>query len=50
LSISSGPSEGDDIVFYPDSGKIGVYAENLYELYARDRAVDYWEGEKPPGR
>ena len=49
LSISSGPSEGDDIVFYPDSGKIGVYARNLYELYMRDAAVDYWAGESPPG-
>jgi uncharacterized cupin superfamily protein len=48
LSISSGPSEGDDIVFYPDSGKIGVYAQNVYELYPRDGAVDYWEGEIPP--
>jgi uncharacterized cupin superfamily protein len=48
LSISSGPSEGDDIVFYPDSGKIGVYAENVYELYQRDGAVGYWEGESPP--
>jgi uncharacterized cupin superfamily protein len=48
LSISSGPSEGDDIVFYPDSGKIGVYAQNLYELYPRDGAVDYWAGEIPP--
>jgi uncharacterized cupin superfamily protein len=48
LSISSGPSEGDDIVFYPDSGKIGVYAQNVYELYLRDGAVDYWEGEIPP--
>jgi uncharacterized cupin superfamily protein len=48
LSISSGPSEGDDIVFYPDSGKVGVYAEDVYELYPRDRAVDYWEGEMPP--
>jgi uncharacterized cupin superfamily protein len=48
LSISSGPSEGDDIVFYPDSGKIGVYARNVYELYMRDGAVDYWGGEIPP--
>jgi uncharacterized cupin superfamily protein len=48
LSISSGPSEGDDIVFYPDSGKIGVFAENLYELYQRADAVDYWDGEVPP--
>ena len=48
LSISSGPSEGEDIVIYPDSGKVGVYAEDVYELYPRDRAVDYWDGETPP--
>jgi uncharacterized cupin superfamily protein len=50
LSISSGPSEGHDIVFYPDSGKLGVYAENVREIYPRDRAVDYWDGERPPPR
>jgi uncharacterized cupin superfamily protein len=48
LSISSGPSEGEDIVHYPDSGKIGVYADDLYELFPRDRAVGYWDGEAPP--
>jgi uncharacterized cupin superfamily protein len=48
LSISSGPSEADDIVYYPDSGKVGVYAQNVYETYPRDRAVDYWDGEIPP--
>jgi uncharacterized cupin superfamily protein len=48
LSISSGPSEGEDVVIYPDSGKVGVYAEDVYELYPRDRAVDYWDGETPP--
>jgi uncharacterized cupin superfamily protein len=48
LSISSGPSEGEDIVIYPDSGKVGVYAEDVYELFPRDSAVDYWEGETPP--
>src|SRR5215207_6132124 len=48
LSISSGPSEGDDIVFYPDSGKIGVFAQNVYELYSRAGAVDYWDDEIPP--
>jgi hypothetical protein len=48
LSISNGPSEGDDIVLYPDSGKVGVYAEEVDELYPRDRAVGYWEGERPP--
>jgi uncharacterized cupin superfamily protein len=48
LSISSGPSEGDDIVFYPDADKIGVYARNVYELYSRADAVGYWDGERPP--
>jgi len=48
LSISSGPSEGEDIVIYPDSGKIGVYSADVYELYPRERAVVYWEGETPP--
>jgi hypothetical protein len=45
-----GPSEGEDIVFYPDSGKIGVYANDVYELYRRNRAVGYWDGEKPPSQ
>ena len=48
LSISSGPSEGEDIVIYPDSGKVGVYSDSVYELYPRDSAVDYWDGETPP--
>ena len=48
LSISSGPSEGEDIVIYPDSGKVGVYSDRVYELYPRDDAVDYWDGETPP--
>jgi uncharacterized cupin superfamily protein len=48
LSISSGASEGDDIVFYPDSGKVGVFAENHYELFRREDAVDYWDGEHAP--
>jgi uncharacterized cupin superfamily protein len=48
LSISSGPSEGDEIVFYPDSGKVGVFAENRYELFRRRDAVDFWDGEAPP--
>jgi uncharacterized cupin superfamily protein len=49
LSVSSGPSEGHDIVFYPDSGKVGVFAENAYATYPLESAVDYWEGERPPG-
>jgi len=48
LSVSSGPSEGSDIVFYPDSDKVGVYANDLYETYPCAQAVDYWDGETPP--
>jgi uncharacterized cupin superfamily protein len=48
LSISNSPAEGHDIVFYPDSDKVGVFAQNVYELFPRDRAVGYWEGETPP--
>ena len=48
LSISSGPSEGDDVVFYPDSGKVGVYVRNAYETYPSASATDYWDGETPP--
>jgi uncharacterized cupin superfamily protein len=48
LSISSSPSEGEDIVFYSDSGKVGVYAVNLSELFPRADAVDFWDGEIPP--
>jgi uncharacterized cupin superfamily protein len=48
LSISSSPAEGDDVVVYPDSAKIGVFAQNRFELFPLDSAVDFWEGEKPP--
>ena len=48
LSISTSPAEGYDIVFYLDSDKVGVFAQNIYELFSRDRAVGYWEGETPP--
>lgn len=41
LSISSGPSEGHDIVLYPDSGKVGIFAYDRYDLYRRKGAVDY---------
>jgi uncharacterized cupin superfamily protein len=50
LSLSSGPSEGHDIVFYPDSGKVGIFADDRYDLYRRTGAVDYWDGESPPPR
>jgi uncharacterized cupin superfamily protein len=40
-----------DIVVYPDSNKISCRDERfgLRELHFRANAVDYWDGESPPG-
>ena len=45
---------GPDIVIYPDSGKVGAYERRpdgggLRELFRLSDAVDYHEGERPPG-
>jgi uncharacterized cupin superfamily protein len=48
LSISSGPAEGDDVVFYPDSGKVGVFAREAFATYPTAQAVGFWESEQPP--
>jgi uncharacterized cupin superfamily protein len=50
LSIST---QDPDIVLYPDSGKVGVFARRpqgggLRALFRMDDAVDYYEGETPP--
>jgi uncharacterized cupin superfamily protein len=47
LSFSSW-TNGPEICFYPDSNKVGVYSDEVYELYKRDSAVDYWLDEVPP--
>jgi uncharacterized cupin superfamily protein len=52
LSFST---NGDpDIVLYLDSGKISAAQRRpdgggLREIFLRDQAVDYYEGERPPG-
>jgi uncharacterized cupin superfamily protein len=51
LSTSGEP----DIVIRPDSGTLGAYERlpdggGLREVFRRDDAVDYFEGEKPPSR
>ena len=43
-----------DVVMYPDSGKVGAFERlpdggGLYELFRLSDAVDYMEGETPPG-
>jgi uncharacterized cupin superfamily protein len=52
LAIST--SGMPDVVLYPDSGKLGAFERRpegggLYELYRRSDAVDYLDGEEPPG-
>jgi uncharacterized cupin superfamily protein len=49
LSISTGGSP--DVCVYPDSDKVGVYERPVGggQLFRRSDAVDYWEGEAPPG-
>jgi uncharacterized cupin superfamily protein len=44
-----------DIVLYPESDKVGVFERRpegggLHTLFRAPDAVDYWEGETPPGR
>jgi uncharacterized cupin superfamily protein len=44
-----------DVVVYPDADKIGVGERlprggGLRAFFRRDDAVDYWDGEEPPGR
>jgi uncharacterized cupin superfamily protein len=52
LAIST---HGDpDIVLYPDSNKLGVgerlpHGGGLRAFFRSDDAVDYWDGETPPG-
>jgi uncharacterized cupin superfamily protein len=49
LSISSQGSP--EVCVYPDSDKVGIYGSPYgeRELFRRSDAVDYWEGETPPG-
>ena len=62
LNRSAGPvrflalstTDAPDIVVYPDSNKVGCYDRRregggLRELHFRANAVDYWDGESPPG-
>jgi uncharacterized cupin superfamily protein len=47
------PNGMPDICVYPDSGKVGAYERRadgggLREMFRRDDAVDYYEGEDPP--
>lgn len=51
LAFSTQP--GTDIVMYPDSGKVGAFerkpdGSGFSELFRREDAVDYHDGEQPP--
>jgi uncharacterized cupin superfamily protein len=43
--LDFGTSPETDIVFYPDSKKIGVYNKGFEKLYIEDDDVDYYHGE-----
>lgn len=43
LSIST--QERPEVCEYPDSGKIGVFANGLRHVQLRENALDYWHGE-----
>ena len=52
LAIST--SGMPDVVLYPDSGKLGAFERlpaggGIFELFRRSDAVDYLDGERPPG-
>ncbi len=34
-----------EVAVYPDSGKLGIWGKGLSELYKRDDAVEYYDGE-----
>ena len=34
-----------DVAVYPDSGKIGVWGKEINQLYRKETAVDYYDGE-----
>ncbi len=34
-----------DVAFYPDSGKIGVWGENLNKVFKVNQQVEYYDGE-----
>ena len=34
-----------DVAFYPDSGKIGVWGNNINKVFRIEQQVDYYEGE-----
>lgn len=52
--LAFSPCGDPDLVIYPDSGKLGAFERlpdggGLRELFRRADAVDYYEGESPPG-
>ena len=43
LSIST--QERPEVCYYPDSDKLGAFADGHRMLQRRDQALDYWDGE-----
>jgi uncharacterized cupin superfamily protein len=52
--LAFSPNGEPDIVIYPDSGKLGAFQRlpdggGLWEMFRIANAVDYHDGEQPPG-
>jgi uncharacterized cupin superfamily protein len=45
LLLSSDRESAGEIAFYPDSGKVGIFGDNLRKLLREDAEIDYFEGE-----
>jgi uncharacterized cupin superfamily protein len=46
LLLSSDRDGPAEIAFYPDSGKVGIFGEDLRKILRADAEVDYFEGEE----
>lgn len=46
LMLSSDRDGVAEIAFYPDSGKVGLFGEDLRMLLRTDAEIDYFEGEE----
>jgi uncharacterized cupin superfamily protein len=46
LLLSSDRDGHAEIAFYPDSGKVGIFGEDLRKILRADAEIDYFDGEE----
>jgi uncharacterized cupin superfamily protein len=46
LMLSSDRESAGEIAFYPDSGKVGIFGEDLRKILDENAELDYFEGEE----